>query len=392
MARFVEALALLTVDDNGDSLAIPKDVLDCAWAGAALLDLAFAGRIDTDLQGLVVVDRTPTDDPGLDLVLGKIANRRSSADARRWIRELASDDAADIRGATTARLAAAGKPAVPQRGLPWRLGDRRHAVLDRDRRAAFGARIAAVLQGDEIPDPWEIALISLLDACDVLVAILPASASDGGRARIEQLRGLDLIGREVAGAVTDIEHTAIRAVRARSARFRRLLLYLAGAATAGCLATLALPRVPIPDRFGATVFEHLWLRDPWQQWSGYALLAFSVVGLLALLALRLRAIARAGGTHWWRLAHVGFGASCLLLLFAHTGFRLGTRLNAALMACYLAVLLFGALTGIATYGARVLHKLGALPKLRGHLLRLHWFALFPLPALVVVHILVVYLY
>lgn len=370
MVKFVEALALLTVDDNGAALAIPKDVIDCACAGAALLDLAFAGRIDTDLQGLVVVDRTPTGEPRLDRVLSKIADRPSGADARRWIRELSSDDAASIRGAAAAAL---GKQ--PPRG-----------------RAPLIQRVAAVLQGDDIPDPWEIALISLLDACDVLLEILPTADSDSVRGRIEQLRGLDLIGREVASAVADIERAAILAVRARSARFRRLLLHMAAVAAVACLATLALPRIPIPDRFGTTVVERLWLRDLWQQWSGYALLAFSVVGLLAPLFLRMKAIARAGGTHWWRLAHIGFGASCLLLLFVHTGFRLGTRLNATLMACYLAVLLFGALTGIATYGAQPLRKLGATPKLRARLLRLHWLALFPLPALVVVHILVVYLY
>ena len=399
MARFVDALALLTVDQNGESLAVQKDVLDCAWAGAALLDLAFAGRIDTDLRGLVVVDPTPTGEPSLDRVLSKVADGRTGADARgtgadarRWIRELSSDDAASIRDATTARLAVPGGPAARRGWLPWPFGGRRRAPLDRERRAALAERVAAVLQGDDIPDPSEVALIALLDASDVLVEIVPAADSDSVRTRVEQLRGLDLIGREVAGVVADIERTAILAVRDRLARFRRLLLCLAVAATVACLATLLLPRFPIPDHFGATIFERLWLRDPWQQWSGYALLAFSVVGLLALLSLRVKAIARAGGVHWWRLAHVGFGAGCLLLLFAHTGFRLGARLNAMLMGCYLAVLLLGALTAISTYGSRSLRKLGVPPKLRAHLFRLHWLALVPLPALVVVHILTVYLY
>lgn len=390
MARFVEALALLTVDEKGIALAIQKDVLDCAWAGAALLDLAFAGRIDTDLQGLVVVDRSPTGQPSLDRLLGKIADRQSSADARSWFHELSGDEAASIRVETMAALAATGETTAARR-LPWRfgLGD---AAIDRNRRAALAQRVAAVLLSDEIPDPWEIALISLLDACDVLAEVLPAAASDGARERIEQLRRLDLIGREVASAVADIERTAILAVRARSARFRRLLLGVAVGATAAGLLTLALPRIPIPDRFGATIFERLWSYEAWQRWSGYALLAFSVVGLLALLSARIKAVARAGGAHWWRLAHIGFGASCLLLLFVHTGFRLGVRLNAALMASYLAVLLLGGLTGIVSYGARPLRKLGATPKLRRQLLRLHWLAVLPLPALIVVHILVVYLY
>ena len=84
--------------------------------------------------------------------------------------------------------------------------------------------------------------------------------------------------------------------------------------------------------------------------------------------------------------------ACALALFAHTGFRLGANLNAALMGCYLAVLIFGALTGIATNGAAQLRKLGVAPRLRAAPTKLHTAALYPLPALVVVHLLIVYLY
>ena len=97
MVDFVETLALLTVDENGIPLRLEPEVFDCAWAGAALLDLAFAGRIDTDLDGLHVIDRTPTGVPCVDQVLDKIAERGAGVDTRGWVRELSGAEAVAIR-------------------------------------------------------------------------------------------------------------------------------------------------------------------------------------------------------------------------------------------------------------------------------------------------------
>ena len=57
-----------------------------------------------------------------------------------------------------------------------------------------------------IPDPREVALIGLVDVCDLLGDIFPERNIDRLRPRIEQLRKMDLIGRELAGAISDIEH------------------------------------------------------------------------------------------------------------------------------------------------------------------------------------------
>ena len=67
-------------------------------------------------------------------------------------------------------------------------------------------RIGNVLLSDDIPDPREVALIGLVDACDLLGDIFPERNIDRLRPRIEQLRKMDLIGRELAGAISDIEH------------------------------------------------------------------------------------------------------------------------------------------------------------------------------------------
>ena len=59
--------------------------------------LAFANRIDTDLETLMVTDRTLTGNLMLDRTLAKIGARQETADTRSWTKVLAAEDADYIR-------------------------------------------------------------------------------------------------------------------------------------------------------------------------------------------------------------------------------------------------------------------------------------------------------
>lgn len=89
-------------------LPIQKHAFECALAGAVLMDLAFAYRIDTDLQALVVTDATPTGNAMLDRILEKIEKRPDTTDTQTWIRVLSTDEAADIREQALASLVERG--------------------------------------------------------------------------------------------------------------------------------------------------------------------------------------------------------------------------------------------------------------------------------------------
>ena len=58
---------------------------------------------------------------------------------------------------------------------------------------------------EDIPDPRDVALICLVDSCNILPTIFSKREIDRAERRIEQLRKMDLIGREMAGAIADIE-------------------------------------------------------------------------------------------------------------------------------------------------------------------------------------------
>ena len=391
MLTFTEELVLLLNDEDGAPLPIRQDIVASALAGAVLMDLAFANRIDTDLEALFVNDRTPIGNPALDRILARIAAGAEVCDTKTWIGVLTVEEAPVIQEQTLAGLVERGILTVRESRIPW-VRARRYPSSDGEATTALRQHVADVLGSDEIPDPRDVALISLLDACEVLPDIFPRQEMEDFRPRIALLRKMDLIGREVAGAVAEIERSVIQAVRARAAQFKKLLLIYSIAAGVVAFATLVAPRFPVADRFTALFLERLWFDGGWQLWSGFALLGLSGSGVLAVLLLKLRAIARLGGFNWWRLAHVGFGIACVLALFAHTGFRLGTSLNAALMGCFLAVLVLGGLAGVCTNAAGQLRKWGIKPKQRIIPMRVHIIALVPLPALLIIHILVVYMY
>ena len=65
-------------------------------------------------------------------------------------------------------------------------------------------RVMRVLFSDMVPDPRDIVIISLTDSCGQFKRILSRAEMDMVRPRIDLLSRMDLIGREVAGAIREL--------------------------------------------------------------------------------------------------------------------------------------------------------------------------------------------
>ena len=384
-----EILLLLLGEEDGAFLPVNSNAFECALAGATLMDLAFALRIDTDLESLIVLNGNPTGIAMLDRILAKIAAHPKVMDARSWVRLLAGEEAGRIREEALASLVDRG---ILEQRERRRVGH--YPMRDGTAQRDIKLHIREVVLADDIPDPRDVVRIALVDACSIFPEILSEREIRQATPRIQQLRIMDLIGREVAGAIAAIQRTLLMVIQARLARFRKYVLAFAAISGVAALGTVLIPRIPIPDRFGPTLFERLWGNGAWQEWSGYALLALSVAGFAAATLRRARFVSRLGDQNWWRLVHVGLGLSCVLLLFAHTGFRLGSNLNAALMGFYIAALISGACAGVLMGGATQLRRLGfaQVGKFSRIPMRVHVIALSALPALLIIHVLIVYLY
>ena len=213
MLTFTEEILLLLLnDEDGAFVPIPKDNLACALAGAVLMDLAFAYRIDTDPKALVVNDSTPTGNPILDRTLATLAAHKLGSNTRTWIRVLSVEDAASIRERALESLVKRGILERRETRVLWAFRARRYPTIDGNVEQEVKLRIGNVLFSDDIPAPRDVALIGLVDACHLLDDIFSDRDMTQSRPRIEQLRKMDLIGRELAGAISDVEHSVTMAL------------------------------------------------------------------------------------------------------------------------------------------------------------------------------------
>lgn len=205
MLRFAEEIMLLLLDDgDGTFVELPKHSLELALAGAVLMDLALEGRIDTDPQRLFVVNTEPVDDDLLAPTLNRIAHSLVTYDARHWIRELASQ-ADEIRERSLARLIERGILREEQGRFMWVFRTRRYPVIDDQQVQEVRLRIMAMLRSDEIPDARDTLITALADVCGIFGSLLSAEELKALTPRIRQVGKLDLIAREVAAAVREIE-------------------------------------------------------------------------------------------------------------------------------------------------------------------------------------------
>ena len=205
MLTFTEEILLLLLDDEkGAFVKVPKERVACALVGAVLMDLAFASRIDTDPKKLVVNDAAPTGNPILDPTLSRLAAHSYGSNTRTWIRVLSVEDAEGIRERALESLVARGVLERREEKVLWVLRSRRYPKIDGKAEKEVKLRIDEVLFSDEIPSPRDVALIGLVDACGLFGNVFHEIVRI--RPRIDQLRKMDLIGRELAGAITDIRH------------------------------------------------------------------------------------------------------------------------------------------------------------------------------------------
>ena len=203
--RFAEELLLLILnEDYGDLAPVPEPHLNHALAGAVLMDLALENRIDTDPEKLILVDSTPVKDDLLDPTLADIAQTAETHNAQYWVRRIAQTGE-QIRNHALAHLLKAGildSAAEGAISLARSVArSRRYPTVPAEQEVRL--RIMRVLFGDDIPEPRDIAIICLADACGMFEKILSKEELQEASERINIVSRLDLIGRAIAEAVRE---------------------------------------------------------------------------------------------------------------------------------------------------------------------------------------------
>ena len=212
MLTFAEEIMLLILDDDGSFLPTRGGAVEYILAGAVLMELAFANRIDTDLEHLTCLDTTPTGNPILDQALAHIANSSQPKDTRGWIETLAGQDTTEIRQQALASLIERGILESQDKKFLWVFRARRYPTIDGRVEREVRLRISDVLLSDDIPDPRDVAMICLVDAAGFLRDVFTAGELERATPRVEQLRKMDLIGHEVGSVIAEIERSVMMAM------------------------------------------------------------------------------------------------------------------------------------------------------------------------------------
>ena len=198
-----ELVLMLLNEQNGYFHQVPGWDLNCAVTGAVLAELSLLGRIDTDLDSLILVDAAETGDPVLDPVLAQIADEPAQRDAVYWIERLAGR-AEGIIDQTLDRLVRMGI-LEHHDGDFWTLATARwyEELSGTSQEGTVGqlvkTRVVKALFTDEIPDPRDIIVICLVNACDVFRVMF--ELDEETEERIDSICRMDLIGRSIAAAV-----------------------------------------------------------------------------------------------------------------------------------------------------------------------------------------------
>ena len=171
MLRFAEEITLLLLhDDDGSFARVPSWSRDYAIAGSVLMDLAMENRIDTDLENLILLDDTPLGDNLLDPTLAEIAAGEQHS-PRFWL-EHTVGRAEEIQEAALSRLVEHGILERRDDRVLWVFRARRYPMVDGSAEREVKLRIMQVLFSDEIPDPRDVVLICLADACGIFKELL----------------------------------------------------------------------------------------------------------------------------------------------------------------------------------------------------------------------------
>ncbi len=199
-----ELMLVLLNEQTGYFYQVLGWELHCAVIGSVLAELSLLNRIDIDIDHLILIDKSETDDSILDPFLKKIADEPVQRNAQFWIERFAQE-AEKVIDSVLERL-------VKLRMIEHHDGDfwsltphsckfydatdsshQKHTTGD-----TIQTRISQYVFSDQIPDTRDIIIICLIDICDVFRFMF--ELNEEAEERIKLICKLDLIGHSIAAA------------------------------------------------------------------------------------------------------------------------------------------------------------------------------------------------
>ncbi len=207
MLTMLEEVVLLAVDEKNGQLRSTREFGTAyALVGAIFFDLALLRKIDTDTEGIHIVDKTPTGNATLDRVLAQMAKRPDLTTVRAWIEELFLQRA-DLEGEALASLIQQGILRHEVSKLLWIIDVERFPMINNRHQQHVKLRLAHAILTDDIPDTRDIMLVSIAEQCGLLNYVLSAAELANRKDRVQLLCNLETISRKVTDAILNLDNS-----------------------------------------------------------------------------------------------------------------------------------------------------------------------------------------
>ena len=208
MLSFAEEIYLLALDDTTGKVSSYSDEISLSYAliGATLCELSFKGKIDNDLEHLIIIDKTPTGNKILDSILSVITETETQMPISYWLKILLSH-ASETEDLVLSELISKGILKMVDERIFWVFHTRHYPIINNKEITSVETRIRElVLHEGEIPEPHDAVLVSLIQACNLFATILSPKELKRAEKRIQNLAKLNMIGREVVGMLKEIKN------------------------------------------------------------------------------------------------------------------------------------------------------------------------------------------
>lgn len=201
-----EKLFILAIDDDRGAVAsFVKSSLSYGLAGGLLAELALANKIQLVDGRLAVVDAASMADPLLHATLATIAAEKKPRKLARWVEKIGNKK---IVKQVAGRLAEHGVISIEAKRILWIIPNEVYPQKDASVKYWTKEHLRSLVLTGEQAEPADVALLSLLAACNMLRLVFTRDERKAASKKIENLVKGDVFGEAVAQLLRDIETAA----------------------------------------------------------------------------------------------------------------------------------------------------------------------------------------
>lgn len=204
-----DELVLLAYDDEG-SAKLGQPSLGYGLAGALLVELALAGRVDVVDKKVTVLDPTPVGVPVVDEALARIAADKPRK-AKAWVDKLSKGLAEKVLDG----LVAAGVLRREEGRVLWVFPRTRYPSpggVEPSAETDARRRLVEAVRGDGPVEPRTAALCTLVKAVQYDRKVFADLPRDRVKARLKEISEGDWVAEAVRKAVEEVQAAVVAAV------------------------------------------------------------------------------------------------------------------------------------------------------------------------------------